>query len=264
MRGLVNHGNNCYFNASIQVLAHIPILANSFIKTPYEGPCSFTREFSEFIHKFWRASPEPRKPLDPLAMIREFRKHFPRFRDDEQHDVQECVLCIIDIIERAVPRVKEWVYGTKTQETHWPGGSSKTKDPFCVHILTHDRSGDLGRMLENASKWNAVEGYEDSDGQKHHVATTRTVLTETPKVLFISFDKKSHVDAVEHLSFSNGSTYRLVASAVHAGAQFTGHYMAFTKHGGKWSFRDDEICRECELEKTAGPYFMAYARQKTP
>ena len=231
MRGLVNHGNNCYFNASIQVLAHIPILANSFIKTPYEGTCSFTREFSEFIHKFWRASPEPRKPLDPLAMIREFRKHFPRFRDDEQHDVQECVLCIIDIIERAVPRVKEWVRYKDTGNT-LARGSSKTKDPFCVHILTHDRSGDLGRMLENASKWNAVEGYEDSDGQKHHVATTRTVLTETPKVLFISFDKKSHVDAVEHLSFSNGSTYRLVASAVR-GCTVHGSLYGFHETRGK-------------------------------
>ena len=262
MRGLVNIGNSCYFNASLQVLLHVPILSNRFIKRQYTGECEFTRLYSRLVNDFWKASDPPREPLDPTPLIRAFQKTFPRFVDEEQHDVQEAVLCIVDILERAVPWIKGIVYGTKTQVTKWPGGESSRDEAFCVHILAHESGiDDIGKMLEKATDWTPIEGYVDDEGTRYHVAATRTFFKTMPKVLFVSFDQKSHVRVAERLSMSTGDSYKLVASAVHAGVQCGGHYAAFTLHKREWRFRDDECdSRMQEIANPASHYFLAYVK----
>ena len=177
--------------------------------------------------------------------------------------MQECVLCIIDIIERAAARKRVGVRYKDTGNTL----AREAQKRRIRSVYTFSRT--IDRVIWVECSRTHPNGTPSRDTRIPMVKSITSPRRERSspkrrKSYSSAFDKKSHVDAVEHLSFSNGSTYRLVASAVHAGAQFTGHYMAFTKHGGKWSFRDDEICRECELEKTAGHYFMAYARQKTP
>jgi len=269
MRGLVNLGNSCYFNASLQVLLHVPILSNRFIKSTYQGKCEFTRLYSALVNDFWKASDQPRKPINPVSLVRAFQREFPRFVDDEQHDVQEAVMCIIDILERADPWIKQIVYGKKVQETKWPGGTSSREEPFCVHILScHARGAtdDIEEMLEKATEWVPVEGFVDKDGTRHHVAATRTFFKTTPKVLFVSFDRKSHVRVPERLAVTRtGDSYKLVASAVHVGVQHGGHYGAFTLHKSKWRFRDDELDSDIHhLMNPAGHYFLAYVKMPPP
>ena len=79
-------------------------------------------------------------------LLEQFYVHFPRFKNHDQHDVQEAVLCIIDILERARPQIKDWFYGKKTQETVWPGGKSSSEEDFGIHLVT-SRGTDLGEML---------------------------------------------------------------------------------------------------------------------
>ena len=81
----------------------------------------FTLIYQILLKKYWTAD---KTPLDLAALQYAFQKEFPRFRTNEQHDVQETVLCIIDILERSQPIVKEWFYGKKIQETIWPNGKT--------------------------------------------------------------------------------------------------------------------------------------------
>ena len=55
-------------------------------------------------------------------LLEDFVKKFPRFVVGRQHDAQEAVLCIIDILENSVTELKKHFYGKKIQETLWPGG----------------------------------------------------------------------------------------------------------------------------------------------
>jgi|TARA_B000000475_G_C15954071_1_gene430030 ubiquitin C-terminal hydrolase len=60
---------------------------------------------------------------------------------------------------------------------------------------------------------------------------------------------------------STGDSYKLVASAVHAGVQCGGHYAAFTLHKKEWRFRDDECdSRMQEIANPASHYFLAYVK----
>mgnify|MGYP001160681362 CR=1 FL=1 len=258
MKGFGNLGNTCYFNTALQCLLQIPVMSNHFIRNPYEGECTFTRAYSEFIRIYWTRGQET---VDVKPLLTTFQKEFPRFKEDEQHDVQEAVMCIIDILERAEPVVKDWFYGKKTQETIWPGGKSSNEEDFSIHLITSE-GGDMGKMLDKSTDWNTLENFEDTQGKVHNVATTRMVFSKLSQILMISFDRKSHIKVIETIHIA-GVEYSLIASAVHVGRQFDGHYMSFVKRRNKWFLLNDESIQEHELPIEAGHYFMIY-NLKTP
>jgi len=258
MKGFGNLGNTCYFNTAIQCLLHIPVLTNHLIRNPYEGECAFTTKYSELVKTYWT------KGQDTLSiddLLTEFRKKFPRFGSREQHDVQEAILCIIDILETAVPEVKKWFYGKKVQETLWPGGKSSNEEDFSIHLITANGK-DMAKMLSNSTGWNTLTDFEDTDGKTHHVATTRMLFSKLPQVLMISFDRKSHIQIIENIQISDRE-YNLIASAVHVGHQDDGHYVSFVKRRNKWFLVDDDSVKEHPLPDEAGYYFMVY-NLKTP
>ena len=258
MKGFTNLGNTCYFNTAVQCLLHTPVLTNYFLKNPYEGECRFTQVYSKFVTVYWTSG---RPELSLLTLLARFREEFPRFKSREQHDVQEAILCIIDILERSQPFIKPWFYGKKVQETIWPGGKSTSEEPFSVHLVTSD-GVDLGEMLKKSMDWNVLENFEDTEGKVHNVATTRSLFSELPQILMISFDRKSHVKIIETIVIDTFE-YNLVATALHEGDQNDGHYISFVKCRNRWHFINDDTIKMCPLPEEAGFYFMVY-NLKTP
>ena len=259
MRGFLNLGNTCYFNAALQCLLHIPVLSNYFLQRIYCGDCEFTKIYSTLVQFYWLNQQNDLVNVKPL--IQKFFDHFPRFRNRDPHDVQEAILCIIDILERSCPEIKQWFYGKKTQETIWPGGKSSTEEDFGIHIVT-SRGDDLGKMLEKSAEWNVIENFEDTEGKVYNVATTRMLFSKLPQVFMISFDRKSHINVIEKIIIDKYE-YNLVASAVHIGIQCDGHYVSFVKHMDKWYYINDDFVDESNLPNSAGHYVLVY-NLKTP
>lgn len=259
MRGFLNLGNTCYFNTALQCLLHIPVLSNYFIQRGYEGSCDFTKMYSTLVQFYWTS--EQKGIVNPQALLHHFCKHFPRFENREPHDVQEAILCIIDILERACPEIKPWFYGKKVQETIWPGGKSTTTEDFSIHIVTAKHE-DLGEMLRKSADWNVIENYEDTEGKVHNIATSRMLFSKLPQVLMISFDKKSYVEVIEKILIDKYE-YNLIASAVHIGIQRDGHYVSYVRHGDKWYYINDDFTTETSLPMRDGHYVLVY-NLKTP
>jgi uncharacterized UBP type Zn finger protein len=181
MRGFSNIGNTCYFNTALQCLLHIPILSNYLIRNPYKGDCEFTQIYNELTHIYWTKGEEM---INVETILKAFQKKFPRFKSDQQNDVQEAILCIIDILEREIPEIKKWFYGKKTQETIWSGGKSTNEEDFSVHLVTSD-STDMEEMLKKSVDWDVIQNFEDTEGKVHHVATTRKLFSKLPQILMI-------------------------------------------------------------------------------
>ena len=259
MRGFLNLGNTCYFNAALQCLLHVPVLSNHFLCRVYNGECDFTRLYSALVYFYWKS--EQKGIVNPKALLHTFCKHFPRFKITEPHDVQEAILCILDILERSCPEIKQWFYGKKTQETIWPGGKSTSTEDFSIHLVT-SKGTDLKKMLSESSDWNTIENFEDTEGRRYNVATTRMVFSKLPQILIISFDRKSYVEVIEKILIGKYE-YNLIASAVHIGVQQDGHYVSFVKHGDRWYYINDDFVDEVDLPNSAGHYVLVY-NLKTP
>ena len=170
MKGFDNNGNTCYFNTAVQCLLYIPVLSNLFLRRPYEGECEFTQCYSNLVKSYWTKGQES---VNISTLLEHFRAKFPRFKSREQHDVQEAILCIIDILEVSKPEIKEWFYGKKKQEIIWPGGKSSNEETFSVHLIT-SYGKNMETMLLKSTDWNTIENFEDNDGKVHRVATSRS------------------------------------------------------------------------------------------
>ena len=259
MRGSLNLGNTCYFNTAIQCLLNIPVLTNYFLQRGYVGSCDFTNIYTILVQFYWTS--EQKDIMNPWPLLREFYKHFPRFENREPHDVQEAILCIIDILERACPEIKQWFYGKKVQETIWPGGKSTSSEDFSIHIVSSNGT-DLGEMLRKSADWNTLENFEDTEGKVHNVATTRMLFSKLPQVFIISFDKKSHIHIIEKILVDKYE-YNLIASAVHIGVQHGGHYVSYVRNGDVWYYINDDVVNKTSLPTHDGHYVLVY-NLKTP
>ena len=70
MKGFENFGETCYFNTALQCLMCIPVLTNHFIRYPYDGECTFTREYSKLVRIYWKRG-EHKVDVGPI--ISQFR-----------------------------------------------------------------------------------------------------------------------------------------------------------------------------------------------
>ena len=255
MRGFYNNGNTCYFNSAIQCLLHMKALSMYILKTPYNGECCFTREYRKLLEAYY-CSDIP-GPLNIISVLNEFQIKFPRFNKYEQHDAQDALFCIIDILENSIPYIKELVYGENTQETIYNGGKNKIKIPFSIHILdSYVETPTVIDMIKQSKKWHVLEDYTDDSGKNHHVATTRNIFSKLPKIMIVSFDKKNndiHMEDVDNLE----------SCIIHTGHQNKGHYMSMVKINKKWFLQDDDILRPAEFPTKAGYYVLVY-NLKTP
>jgi ubiquitin C-terminal hydrolase len=209
------------------------------------------------VNLYWNQEQKGCINLKPI--IQKFYNKFPRFKNNNQHDVQESILCIIDILETSIPELKQLFYGKKTQETIWPGGKNVTDEDFSIHIV-RSNGKDLGEMLNKSTDWNCIEDFEDKDGKKYNVATTRMLFSKLSPVLMISFDTKSNVKIVENIVIDKFK-YKLISTVIHVGNQYDGHYVSFINNDDIWYYiNDDFICKK-DLPFQASHYFLIYLAQ---
>lgn len=262
MKGLPNLGNTCYFNTAVQCLAHVPLLANSLLRNGYDGPCELTREFSKVVGQIWSDGEVP----DPRALHRAFTTRFPHFAGTGQHDAQEVILCLVDILENSLNKkfIKKIFTGREEQETVYPGGKSVRTDDFVS--VTFPMVGDtgevtLGELMKRREKHGALSGYTDDAGRTHNVAAVCQRITEWPIVATFTFGMYGPKSIVTLPEIFEGR--RLFAVVMHAGMMHGGHYAVAVRHGDKWLLKDDDSVHELKEAPLKGPFYMAMYRLQT-
>lgn len=258
MKGILNLGNTCHFSSALQCLLHIPRFNDHVASLDYTGSCGFTGECVKFF-RAWNA--ENDATLDPTLLFREFQKHFPRITEFDENDLQETVMLVVDILEKEIPELKEWFYGTRVQETVFPGGTSTRDEKFSACILPMMEGGNMMDMLERTTKWDTLTDFVDTEGKTHNVATTRAIIRDLPRFPMFAFDRKGVVDAPNALK-AHDRRFKLVAAGMHVGTQSNGHYVALgCDASGGWHLCDDEIIRKVDFESKATYSLLVFSEE---
>ena len=210
MHGLANLGNTCYFNCALQCLLHCDPVTKYIYTNKYEGDCEFTKIYTELVQNYFNTKESCVINVKPL--LDEFQKQFKRFTMLEPHDAQDALFCIIDILERSYPEIKNGIYGTHKQVTIWPGGKSSTEVPFSIQTLSiNDTVCKISDLIKKSLDWNTLIDYEDWEGTVYNAAVTRVIFSKLPEVLFISFDKKSNIELEDRLIFNERKLHSKVS-----------------------------------------------------
>jgi ubiquitin C-terminal hydrolase len=263
MKGLVNHGNTCYFNSAIQCLLQVPCFANHLILSKYHGDDPLITELQMLTKEMWIRNKDSTHPVDPRVLLGHFVERHPQFVRGRQHDVQEAFLALLDDVEKEIPQTKEMFYSNVEKEVVCPSGRKVVEEKMMCHFLYPQPGDDIGMVVGRMSEWGSVEGYEDDDGKRWNVAATRTMIKGQPKLVVFSMGVRNRMDVLPHLVI-NEATYSLITTAVHVGVQAGGHYGSFGKHKGKWYLKDDESVRNIDFPYKGECHYLAiYYRQNS-
>jgi len=260
MRGLWNIGNSCWFNTSIQCLAHVPPLTKHlFSLPPYTGPCDITREYQKIVRELF--TKDKTEPVSPSDLLGAFRLRFPQFVTGQQHDAQEAILLLIDVFEQSLGKelIQEIFNGEDSQETLWNDGMSTVKSPFTTLVLDVSEPCRLQDLLEDRFEERNIEGYVDAQGRTHEVAGIRNRVSKWPRIVSFSFSMYDYKFPIEIPFEFEGK--KLFACVLHQGVQRGGHYALLVRRFEKWYIKDDESVREIPDIKTfKGEWYQAWYR----
>ena len=258
MRGLVNLGNTCYFNTAIQCLAHVPALSKHLFLNDYEGTCALTKEYQKVARQLFLSGKDD--PVLPDKLLNEFRTKFSSFAGGGQHDAQEVIVCMIDVLETSLGKdiIQEIFNGVEVQETVYPGGKSVKEEVFTTMILDPNSDSKLETILENRWKHAGISDYQDDTGKTHRVAAIGRKVTKWPKVMGFTFSMYNSKFQIEIPQDIEGR--HLFAVVLHAGIQWGGHYALAVKRYGKWFIKDDDSVTELSEPPTKGSFYMAWYR----
>jgi ubiquitin C-terminal hydrolase len=248
-KGLNNLGNTCYFNSALQCLLQTPQLSNMMLCREYRGECEFTKEYQSLVRQMWVR--DGGGVLNPLLILTLFRNKYPNFNNGNQHDTQEAFIYILDILSKSLNKfIHKIFYGKTTQETICKSGTSSYSSLSNIVILNPDsKTNILSELIDKNYSYSPIENYEDDNAVIHPIAATRTLYNTLPRILVISFTKKSKIVLSDELDMKKFTTqnvdtdtlYYLYASCVHTGSLGGGHYICYTRHKNKWYLKDDDV-----------------------
>ena len=132
MRGLKNLGNTCYFNVAVQLLSHVPPVAQYFAKNDYTGLCAITFEYQKVLRQL--IIKDTVEPVDPTELLGAFREIFSEFKENKQHDTQEVIVILMSVFERSI--------GVKVFN------GIENGSPMTTHIVHVTEPGHLSDFLE--------------------------------------------------------------------------------------------------------------------
>lgn len=123
--GLINRGNTCFFNSSIQVLSNIPLLTNYIFNNEFETDISnrinshkkgendelskekqqaiskiiISTDYAKLIRALWTTE---YTSLEPKSLHENLQRFEPSFSGFMQQDAQECLSFILDALHEGL------------------------------------------------------------------------------------------------------------------------------------------------------------------
>jgi ubiquitin carboxyl-terminal hydrolase 36/42 len=285
LSGLVNLGNTCFMNTSIQCLGHIDSLRNFIVTNNFnETTQKCCYQLKRLLIGLW----ENNCTVNPISFhktIKEIAKKEKvniNFTKNIQNDIQEFIIFVIEVIEKELGEsntfIKDNFYGeliTYIKDVNPPKKLlSQTKQSFCVLPLPVYASNKIQgcldlymneEKLEGDNKWYNEKTKEFQDALKSYG------IVSFPRELIISFNRfrnnglkiNNNIEFPDILELKSATgkvkKYELKSIGNHSGNLFGGHYFAHVKHGKEWVIYNDTGVQQLNSDyKTNQSYVLFY------
>jgi ubiquitin carboxyl-terminal hydrolase 36/42 len=268
--GLNNQGNTCYLNSILQCMLHckkfVIYLFNHNDSIINSNKNLLLVEFVSLVDKIWFRD---NKNISPTSFLSKLVETYPFYRIGQQQDSHECMLNILEELEKNIIELniielnidnqeiekKEWFsmftqhnflkevfYGLYETEIKCENNhSSITKEPFVDISLPFDKESNLEDLLDNFQKNEYLR--EDNkyycEKCKQYVNAEKCLkIKEIPNnnliihlKRFDNFIKKKNnlITYPEELTIKD-IKYHLFGIVNHTGSLFGGHYYSYIKH----------------------------------
>ncbi|KAG6728941.1 ubiquitin carboxyl-terminal hydrolase 5 isoform X1 [Carya illinoinensis] len=143
LTGLLNLGNTCFMNSSIQCLVHTPEFARYFREDyhqeiNWQNPLGMVGElalaFGELLRKLWAPG---RMPVAPRSFKAKLARFAPQFSGYNQHDSQELLAFLLDGLHEDLNRVKHKPY-IKSKDADGRPDEEVADEYWANHIARND------------------------------------------------------------------------------------------------------------------------------
>lgn len=186
--GLMNLGNTCYFNSSVQALYHIDDIKRSLNES------GSGNSFLLSMKNLFKLMDKKQQKINPTLFLSNFRSHFPQFSERDNHgffrqqDAEESFSQIFNTIIDDLKLADNFKLDFKTQskclalpEETQEGQESSYKLMCHIDIKTNFlRDGLLSGLKESITKYN-----ETLQSNTDYEITKKII--RTPKVLIVHF-----------------------------------------------------------------------------
>ncbi|EGV66026.1 deubiquitinating enzyme [Yamadazyma tenuis] len=187
--GLVNLGNTCYFNSSLQSLYRIDDIREG-LKT-----ANSTNSFVNSLKRLFDMMSKKQERINPTLFLASFRENFPQFSEQDNHgfykqqDAEESFSQILNVLLESIHMKGKLTINLKTEskclalpeEPVVTGQEDALKLMCHIDIKTNFlRDGLLNGLKETLIKHN------DTLGSDAEYEITKTI-TKTPKYLIVHF-----------------------------------------------------------------------------
>jgi ubiquitin C-terminal hydrolase len=255
MLTFVNDANRCWFISALQVLLHIPQIANvmredsvfpKMLFTKRKNASDFASAIAELAKQYWKSF-EHETVADVSPIIETFTKINRNFAGKKMYDASECFLKIIETLETAfIPKPPSPLPETCNMDA-WNAYAAKISSTFLADIF-------LGQALQKSKDGStSFDHFTGLTISGNHSSVDKGIaeylhdpdtgvqreITKFPLILPVFFQKTADKNFVTYdISLSvEDAKYDLFAVLLHVG---NCHWIALAKGPtSSWKLFDD-------------------------